>query len=289
MGLFDELDAISNADDTRETILKPPFPWHGGKSKSVLNLLPNLPYRSVYVEPFGGSGAVLLSRHTSAIEVLNDRHSGITDFYKCLRSPNLIDQLIEYLDLMLHSREEFVHCRDTWQEATNPVERAAKWYYLVLYSFATHQRNFGRSTGANGVITAFAGKIQKKLTLFREIHRRLQTVTLENMDYLQVMRDYDSKGTVHYLDPPYLNTYDAYNHQFTIDDHKRMLDNIFKMKGYVALSGYENSLYDSYPWTRSLKWNVTVTSKAMAFHESNNKLDAEALRAKATECLWIKE
>ena len=41
---------------------KPPFPWIGGKEKIAPYILQTFPAKlAQYVEPFGGSGAVLLA------------------------------------------------------------------------------------------------------------------------------------------------------------------------------------------------------------------------------------
>ncbi len=72
--------------------MKSPFPWFGGKSR-VADLvwdrfgpLPN------YVEPFFGSGAVLLSREsTPGIETINDRDCFVANFWRALQNdPNAV-------------------------------------------------------------------------------------------------------------------------------------------------------------------------------------------------------
>lgn len=60
--------------------LKAPFPWFGGKSLAASLIWERLGDVPNYVEPFFGSGAVLLARpHEPGIETINDlgsRQSG---------------------------------------------------------------------------------------------------------------------------------------------------------------------------------------------------------------------
>jgi len=68
------------------TELKAPFPWFGGKSRVadlVWDRFGNVPN---YVEPFFGSGAVLLARpSTPGIETVNDRDCMVANFWRALQ------------------------------------------------------------------------------------------------------------------------------------------------------------------------------------------------------------
>jgi DNA adenine methylase len=280
MGLFDELDAMT--EDV--PILKAPFWYAGGKGRSLSNLLPNIPYGDVYVEPFGGSASVLLSRRKSKLEVFNDRYSGVTDFYRVIRDPRLWQQLQERMELTVHSREEWFHCKDTWQNVQDPVERAARWYYMLFYSFGSLGRNFGRSLGGSG---SLSGKIRDKLSLFPTIHDRFRNVQVENGDWEVVCKTYDSHSTVQYLDPPYVDAYKGtYKNEMTIDAHRHMLDWIKTAKSTVCVSGYSNPLYEAFPWDKRLTWEVAMSIDSGAL-EGNGK-EQDNGRGKATEVLWIK-
>lgn len=84
-----------------------PFRWYGGKYSHLKWLLPQLPETHRYIEPFGGSGSVLLNRNPSPVEVLNDLDSDVTNFFKVLRDNR--DELLEKIALTPFSREEFEH------------------------------------------------------------------------------------------------------------------------------------------------------------------------------------
>jgi DNA adenine methylase len=288
MRLFDDLDRQSE-HKTKDTIIHAPFGYPGGKTKSIQHIIPQLPYRKSYIEPFGGSAAIMLARHTSPIEVYNDRYGGVVAFYRCIRDPQKWIILKERLELSVYSREEWVWSHETWENVDDDIERAARWYYMTLNSFANMGRNFGRATKSRSTL---AHKLDNKLPEFSAIHERFRNVQVENQDWSDCIYDYDNSEAVFYLDPPYVDaSIGAHKHIMSIEDHRKLLDTIFHINGFVALSGYSNPLYESGDWDNRIEWQVDVSLKALAFTDSNYKADMVNTegRIKTTEVLWIKE
>jgi DNA adenine methylase len=290
MNLFNDLDRTTQVSDKKDSkVLRAPFGYPGGKTKSVPNILKHLPYKKIYVEPFGGSAAVLLARQPVDLEVYNDRYGGVVAFYRCLRDPIKYQSLIDYLELTVHSREDFVDAKETWCDESDDVVRAAKWYYMVNYSFAAVGRNYGRSTSSSGVM---GGKIRNKLKHFDHLHNRLKRVQIENQDWLDCMRDYDGKDTVFYLDPPYVDAYPGtYKYEMKHDDHRRLLETIFSLRGFCAVSGYSNPLYENQSWDAKYSWETFVSIESCSFTEGNCKLSLKDVtrRSNIEEVLWIRE
>jgi len=263
MSFLDTLDELASDDDMlermqvpRERILKAPFGYFGGKFRSVRHIVPKLPLRPRYVEPFGGSGVILLNREKVKSEVFNDRHSGIIDFYKCLQDDLLFEQLKAELDNMLFSREIFRECKYGWTKSKDIVKRATFWFYSMKNSFSGLGRSFGR------VLKYSRGRHFINDEHFQKIHNRLKNVMIENQDALILIKDYDSPDTVFYLDPPYhpdvITTYE-YKHPFGHNEHKQLLDLIFTLEGFVAISGYKCDLYDEYPWDDIHVWDSFIS------------------------------
>ena len=160
---------------------------------------------------------------------------------------------------------------------------------MTRYSFSQIGRNWGRSLSAKCTV---AGRIQKSLDLFPRIHERFVNVQVENQDWYNCLMDYDGPDAVFYLDPPYVDVHaGAHKHIMTHNAHRRMLETIFSLQGFVAMSGYPNPLYDSKPWDDRHEWDSFVSIKAMAYTEGNAKkgLENEKGREHTTEILWIKE
>lgn len=286
--LFADLDR--QEEKVREEYIRAPFPYPGSKSKSLDQILPLLPYRKIYCEPFGGSGAVLLSRNESNLEIFNDRYAGVVALYRVVKDPIKLLQLIEKIKLSLHAREEFIWCKQTWENCTDDVERAYRWYYIVNSSFYGKARNFGRVLKSS---SQFGKKLQNNIELLYPVHERLKNVQIENLDWWQCIEDYDSEDCVFYFDPPYRTVFKGcYKHELSDIEHRSMLDRIFKMKGFVAISSYEDPMYTSYPWNHKYTWKVDV-ARGMAITETNKLAGTDYSELpefrEVKECLWIKE
>lgn len=274
----------------KDQFIRAPFGYPGGKSRSLGNLLHHLPIRRSYVEPFGGSGVVLLNRPVSQLEVYNDRYGGVVAFYRCLRDTAKLDALIDRLDLTVAAKEEWIWCHDTWDNCRDDVERAARWFYMHTYSFSNKGRCWGRQTKSKSM----AGKVRDKLSTFPTLHQRFKNVQVENQDWRECIKDYASRETVFYHDPPYfykVSFSKIYDHGMRKKDHEQLLNTIFRTKGFHAVSGYASDLYDSYDWDERHEWDVYVSVGGRAYVEGNNKAhlkDKEDTK-RAVEVLWIKD
>jgi hypothetical protein len=91
--------------------MKAPFPWFGGKSKVadlVWDRFGNVPN---YIEPFFGSGAVLLSRpHAPNTETINDLDCMVANFWRALQ--NDPDQVARFADNPVNEADQ--HARHLW-------------------------------------------------------------------------------------------------------------------------------------------------------------------------------
>lgn len=286
---------MHDASEVREQYLRLPFGYPGSKAEQLDKILPHLPQREGYGEPFGGSGIVLLNRRASKLEVYNDRYSGVTCFFRVVRDKDKLPLLLERLEATLHSREEFIWCKETWKDHQDDIERAARWYYIIRHAVNSKPRStFGRSISSKAT---FAGRLHKSLPLFKELSERLQTVQIENMDWRQLLTDYDAPDFVWYLDPTYLgSTKGTYDFELDERDHIELCERAQRLKGFVALSGYDNEetkkIYDKYHWDEVHTWVRTTTALTQAFNAENGLLDyqSDSSRSKATvtECLWVR-
>jgi len=207
-----------------------------------------------------------------------------------LRDKDKYEQLVDRLDLIIHSREEFAWCKETWETCYDDIERAARWYYMVSYSFGCLGRNFGRSKAPT---SRMAGKIRQRLEHFQSIHERFHRIQVENQDWEDCIHDYDHPDTVFYLDPPYVDgDQGIYKHKMKQDSYNHFVDEIFKLKGFVALSSYSNPVFDNRDWDAIYRCDVFVSMKSLAFEAKNHKehlKDVDDGRGVIEECLYVKE
>jgi site-specific DNA-adenine methylase len=91
--------------------LKAPFPWFGGKSKVASLVWERFGDVQNYVEPFFGSGAVLLGRPTDAgIETVNDLDCMVANFWRALQHDP--DAVADAADWPVNEADQ--HARHLW-------------------------------------------------------------------------------------------------------------------------------------------------------------------------------
>jgi DNA adenine methylase len=291
--LFDDLFDIHHDTELiepRKETSRAPFGWPGGKAKSIMQIVPFLPVRKKWIDHFMGSGIVTLNRDESTLEVCNDRYGGLTAFYRCLQNKDKVHQLIERIKQAPSlGREEFYHCKNTWATETDDVERAAKFYYMIKNSVIGKGHVFARTINGKPPI-----KVDRSLEDFIPIHMRMRRCIIENMDFEQCFNDYDCSETVHYFDPPYIDT-DAGLYEgsrWNEDDLNRLLKCIRRAKGFCAMSGYMDERIDKgVNWTGKREWRVDITSEVRSHTKEGGKAHLADIQQvdKATEVLWIKD
>lgn len=265
----------------RGEYLRSPLNYMGSKIDSLDQIYPHLPFSEIFVDACSGSGQVLLGKPKVKLEVLNDRNAGIAAFYRCLQTPETMDKLIQTIELMPHSRELFMDGLENWMKEQDQVIRAAKWYYLIQCSFGGKGQYFGRVTKGYSNIW---DKIHGNVALFAGVHERLKGVLIENADWRQLIKDFDGHDTVFYFDPPYFDA-NVYYHNFRKQDHLDMCAAIHQCDGFVALSGYENEIYNAYAWDERIKINV----KELKVQKAYNHFDDVSMKDKRQEYLYIKD
>jgi DNA adenine methylase len=201
---------------------KPFLKWAGGKSQLVTALEERLPLAirdskmiDVYVEPFVGGGAFffyLKSKYTIAKAYLLDANKDLIGAYKVVQQypHELIDQLRtleeKYLSLPEAGRKEFYYEIRTLYNAqkqsdTNWVQRAA---YMIFLNKTCYNGLY--RLNSKGEFNTPYGKYKNPKICDAEnilqASEALQDVEIICADF-EESREYISKGTLVYLDPPY--------------------------------------------------------------------------------------
>ena len=154
----------------------------------------------------------MLNRSPSPVETYNDMDGEVVNFFQVLREDP--EELTRNITLTPFSREEFHHAitSNGNGKGKNNMERARQFYVRArqartgMAQTATLGRwanckNTSRA-GMSGVISRWFGGVDK----LPEIAERLLRVQIENRPALDLIRLYDSPGTLFYCDPPYLHS-----------------------------------------------------------------------------------
>jgi DNA adenine methylase len=216
--------------------------WIGGKKALRNIILPMFPlYYERYIEVFGGGGWILFAKPPgNDFEVFNDFNSLLTNLYRCVREKP--HELIAALRFVINSREDFELVRSALarDSPANDVQKAAWFYQLIRYSYASSLTSYGSQPH----------DMWSNFPPIEQAYRRLAKVVIENKDYEKLIRQYDRPVSFFYCDPPYFETEGYYKNigedGFTKKDHIRLRDILLHIEGKFLLS------YNDCPFIREL-------------------------------------
>lgn len=265
--------------DSQIAHLKPPITWFGSKSRLVKHIVRHFPKHRTFVDVFGGSGAILLGKRPSPVEVYNDINRKLAALFRVLSDPGQTKELFHSLEMTPYSRDEFLSCRDSINYTDNDIELARQMIVIQRQSHGGLGKNWSYCVDAsNSGYSASVRKFHAGIERLPEISKRLRKVQIENIGWREILKRYDRPGTLFYLDPPYVpetRIKGGYEHEMSIDDHSALTAALLSINGMAVLSGYPNSIYE--PLEQAGWKRVEIETLAYVSQE----------RSKRTECLWI--
>lgn len=256
----------------------------GGKSKIGKWIVDFYPTdMEVYLETFGGMFWCFFNMDLKKFPnlkqvVYNDFNPLNYNLFKCVQNPSELQRALDsipvqqlgvsetpqsFRDNFMNYQSEIFSPEFTIQECD--YYTAAKYVYIVTQVFS------GSKPEKSSFID-LKGKYRSKYLSFRDklskpdwVEHFLKITHVRNMDFAQVIGEFDSKNTFIYLDPPYWKTENYYsNHDFDRDDHERLANVLDSCHGKFGLSYYEFSLlHDWYPKDR-FRWEEKEFVKAAA-------------------------
>lgn len=224
--------------------MKPPMPYFGSKQTAAAWIVSLLPEHGHYVEPFGGSLAVLLAKPPSRMETVNDLDSGLMVFWRVLRDQP--EDLARACMLTPHSRAEF---ESALKPADSDLETARRvWLQLTQSRSGTLRRAGWRHYVAPGKSYA---SMPSYLDGYRDrmapAAERLMRVSLECRPALEVIAAYGSQtDCLLFVDPPYLGSTRSRNYRCEMtgeSQHRELAEALWDCAAAVVLSGYHSPLY----------------------------------------------
>lgn len=170
----------------------------GGKTKIAGDIVKRIPPHKTYVEPFVGGGSVFFKKEPAEVEVINDKDRDIAGFYKGVKSVRAED--IKKIN-MSPSRERYNRLLKL--KPRTPKEQVEKTLYL-------NKRSWAGKMGEGNYAPSFEKRDKDRGVMHlkqnaHEYQQRLKNVKVYNRDFEPVIKQYDSKNTFFYLDPPYYN------------------------------------------------------------------------------------
>jgi DNA adenine methylase len=188
--------------------LKPLIKWSGGKYDEIKEFQKYIPVNyETYIEPFIGGGALYFYLNPNKA-VINDVHSELTDFYRCIGE----GKMNEIYDFMLNNQndeETYYRIRDN-MEINSPLDNAKRFYYQRKTCFRGMLR-YNKS----GRFNIPYGKY--KTINYSELQNRnyeylLGRTEILNRDYEYIFNTYNDENNFMFLDPPYDSEFTDYGY-----------------------------------------------------------------------------
>ncbi|MDH4320859.1 MAG: DNA adenine methylase [Desulfobulbaceae bacterium] len=239
------------------------IPYFGGKNRLAKTIISKFPDHGCYVEVFAGGAHVLFRKEPSHAEVLNDLDRDLVTLYRVIKHhPEELHRQFKY---SLISRDEFRREREVNPDTLTDIQRAARYLYLQKTAFG------GKSVGQTfGTATTHAPRLNFLAleSTLEAAWERLARVTIECMDYKELIKRYDRPHTLFFLDPPYYEI-PGYKHNFVEQDFLDLANQLATIKGRFLMT------INDHPEVRqifkrftieeaTLKYSVTTTQNGRA-------------------------
>lgn len=199
------------------------FKYPGGKTQMFSWIADRIPQHRTWVDVFGGSGVVTANKLESKVEVYNDLDGDLVHFFVTLRDSQ--EELAEWLDQTPHSRELQLEYGKEFYDGHRPdddVERAGRFFYLRYTQFAAKYTSISGYNG--GKKRSAADSYHQAINRLEQWQDRFKRVQIEQLDFEDLLKRYDSEQTFFYCDPPYMDEGDdLYSHDGGFE-HGRFVD-----------------------------------------------------------------
>lgn len=256
-----------------------PLKWFGAKTKLMPRLIPLMPHHRRYISVFGGSGGDIWAKPRSKVEVYNDINRNLYTFFHVLLDDRQRYRLCALVESAAQSRVLYADMLDICRHGhADDVMVAFAVYYCTSFGFGGLDPAI--CTPGNFTQSSRKGVSSKWLDAsrhLRSVARRFRAVTIEHMDWQDLVTKYDALETLFYCDPPYeFSTRQSigYRHEMSGADHIALLDVLNTVQGHVMLSGYDNALYQE----RLAQWRrVSFVVKCWC----------STTKSERVECVWM--
>lgn len=165
------------------------------------------------------------------VEVINDLDSELVNLYRVLK--HHVGEFCMQFRYGLVSRQLFDWLKLTPPETLTDIQRAARFYYIQKLSFGGKRVSptFGTSATRSPRINLL--RIEEDLS---EIHQRLTSVVIEQLDWATCLDRYDRPETLFLLDPPYWATEGYATPPLSLGDYEEIARRISRLAGKAILT-----------------------------------------------------
>lgn len=224
-------------------------PYLGEKSKFSNFINPNIPTDiKTYVEPFGGMFGIFFSLDFSKYKDVNFVYNDVNYLnYNLFKFLRYNDDFISNIKHIKVDKEKYLQSLKSITLNNNKLQLAIDWL-IVLCCSSPYE--IGKDSWRNDT------EFEVFKLKFKAYKYHLDKINdIQNLDYKDIIKKYDSESTFFYVDPPYFGKEEYYiNHDFRKETHIDLANTLNSIKGRFLLSYYyfdgieklyENCRFDS--------------------------------------------
>lgn len=247
----------------KKEVINSPIRWAGSKKKLLNEMLSVFDKsKEIYVEPFLGSGVVLINLLNNIDEFsykkfyVNDINENIINFYNLLRNEykyvkiqmNKLIKKYNYLSNIKLKEDFYYEIRNKYNTSKNSNIKAIYFLFLMKTGFNGVYRE--NSKGCFNVPFGRKEIVRMDMNYLKELSNKISNVEFYNMDYSEFLDMLNKKKVLDkafiYFDPPYLPEESSINQKqslYTNQEFKHI--DFFKYISKLKKAKYTVSMINS--------------------------------------------
>lgn len=229
-----------------------PIKIQGKKSKLIPKIKDNVDLSKTYIEPFLGSGEVLLNLNPEKA-IVSDNNVHIINFFKGIQDGTITHEKVRsFLEhhgeiLRNEGREYYYEMRKIFNETHDSfhflfINRSC--FNGVMRFNSKGEFNVPFCNNNNRFAKALVTKIVNQVKAAQElILNRGDNWEFRHSDWEELFNEYDGEDSFFYYDPPYVDRTRTYFNEWTEESNQNLFDKISNMKSDFVLSNWYANKY----------------------------------------------
>jgi DNA adenine methylase len=248
-----------------KTKLNPLICWVGSKNKMADAIIKKIPEHNTYVEPFAGRASMFFNKELAKKNVINDKNENLIMFYKKMKETN---------------PKELEKCtfpdKQEWEKLNEKKEGKlsdCQFWKHVVASYGCAGGNYYKKDDQSAKRIGNGNtRIINNLVHYQN---KLSNAKLTSQDYKTVIKKYDGKDTVFYVDPPYPKTFQYGQPKIKPED---VAESLKAIKGKAIISYNDipevrNAFKKKDGWkTHTITATYAITTASLGTHMKKKEL-----------------